>query len=109
MSDFTITEATLLAVLEAETLSILFWRGMTLWLGGLGIVVLFFVAVAPTVGAGAARMLGAQFSGLTHTRLTSRIADTAKVLTVLYLTLSVATTLALLLAEMSLYSGIHNY
>jgi trk/ktr system potassium uptake protein len=108
MSDFTITEATLLAVLEAETLSILFWRGMTHWLGGLGIVVLF-VAVAPTVGAGAAHMLGAQFSGLTHTQLTPRITDTAKVLTVIYLTLSVATTLALLLAEMSLFSGIHNY
>jgi len=79
---------------------------MTLWLGGLGIVL---VAVAPTVGAGAACMLGAQFSGLTHTRLTPRITDTAKVLTVIYLTLSVTTTLALLLAEMSFYSGIHNY
>ena len=108
MSGFTTTGATLLAVLEAETPSILFWRSMTHWLGGLGIVVLF-VAVAPTIGAGAARLLGAEVSGLTHPRLTPRIADTAKVLTVLYLTLSVATTLALLLAEMSLYSGIHNY
>ena len=108
MSGFTTTGSTLLAVIEAETPSILFWRSMTHWLGGLGIVVLF-VAVAPTVGAGAARMVGAEFSGLTHTRLTPRITDTAKVLTVIYLTLSVATTLALPLAEMSLYSGIHNY
>ena len=51
MSGFTTTGATLLAVLEAETPSILFWRSMTHWLGGLGIVVLF-VAVAPTIGAG---------------------------------------------------------
>ena len=51
MSGFTTTGATLLAVIEAETPSILFWRSMTHWLGGLGIVVLF-VAVAPTIGAG---------------------------------------------------------
>ena len=105
MSGFTTTGATLLAVIEAETPSILFWRSMTHWLGGLGIVVLF-VAVAPTIGAGAARMLGAEFSGLTHTRLTPRIADTAKVLAVIYLTLSVTTTLALLLAGMNLYDAV---
>ena len=78
---------------------------MTLWLGGLGIVVLF-VAVAPTIGAGAARLLGAEVSGLTHPRLTPRIADTAKVITVIYLTLSMATTLALLLAGMNLYDAV---
>jgi trk system potassium uptake protein TrkH len=105
MSGFTTTGATLLAVLEAETPSILFWRSMTHWLGGLGIVVLF-VAVAPTIGAGAARLLGAEVSGLTHPRLTPRIADTAKVITVIYLTLSVATTLALLLAGMNLYDAV---
>src|SRR5829696_8171348 len=105
MSGFTTTGATLLAVLEAETPSILFWRSMTHWLGGLGIVVLF-VAVAPTIGAGAARLLGAEVSGLTHPRLTPRIADTAKVITVIYLTLSVATTLALLFAGMNLYDAV---
>ena len=105
MSGFTTTGATLLAVVEAETPSILFWRSMTHWLGGLGIVVLF-VAVAPAIGVGAARLLGAEVSGLTHTRLTPRIADTAKVLAVIYLALSVATTLALLLAGMNLYDAV---
>src|SRR5215204_261051 len=105
MSGFTTTGATLLAVIEAETPSILFWRNMTHWLGGLGIVVLF-VAVAPTIGVWSARLLGAEVSGLTHTRLTPRIADTAKVLAVIYVTLSVATTLALLLAGMNLYDAV---
>jgi trk system potassium uptake protein len=105
MSGFTTTGATLLAEIEAETPSILFWRSMTQWLGGIGIVVLF-VAVAPAIGAGAARLLGAEVSGLTHTRLTPRIADTAKVLLVVYLTLSAATTLALLLAGMNLYDAV---
>jgi trk system potassium uptake protein TrkH len=105
MSGFTTTGATLLAVVEAETPSILFWRAMTHWPGGLGIVVLF-VAVAPAIGVGAARLLGAEVSGLTHTRLTPRIADTAKVLAVIYMTLSIATTLALLLAGMNLYDAV---
>jgi trk system potassium uptake protein TrkH len=105
MSGFTTTGATLLSDIEAETPSILFWRSMTQWLGGIGIVVLF-VAVAPAIGAGAARLLGAEVSGLTHTRLTPRIADTAKALLVVYLTLSAATTLALLLAGMNLYDAV---
>jgi trk system potassium uptake protein TrkH len=105
MSGFTTTGATLLAEIEAETPSILFWRSMTQWLGGIGIVVLF-VAVAPAIGAGAARLLGAEVSGLTRTRLTPRIADTAKVLIVIYLAISIAETLALLLVGMPLYDAV---
>jgi trk/ktr system potassium uptake protein len=105
MSGFTTTGATLLAEIEAETPSILFWRSMTQWLGGIGIVVLF-VAIAPAIGVGAARLLGAEVSGLTHTRLTPRITETAKALIVIYLTLSAATTLALLLAGMNLYDAV---
>ena len=95
MSGFTTTGATLLSDIEAQTPSILFWRSMTHWLGGIGIVVLF-VAVAPLLGAGAARLLGAEMSGLTQPRLTPRIADTAKALVVIYLAISAAETVALL-------------
>ena len=105
MSGFTTTGATLLAEIEAETPSILFWRSMTQWLGGIGIVVLF-VAVAPAIGAGAARLLGAEVSGFTHTRLTPRIADTAKVLLVIYLAISLAEILALLVVGMPLYDAV---
>jgi trk system potassium uptake protein TrkH len=105
MSGFTTTGATLLAEIEAETPSILFWRSMTQWLGGIGIVVLF-VAVAPAIGAGAARLLGAEFSGLTQTRLTPRIGDTAKVLIVIYLAISLAETITLLMVGMPLYDAV---
>jgi trk system potassium uptake protein TrkH len=105
MSGFTTTGATLLAEIEAETPSILFWRSMTQWLGGIGIVVLF-VAVAPTIGVGAARLLGAEVSGLTHPRLTPRIAETAKALTVIYLAISLAEILALLVVGMPLYDAV---
>ncbi len=105
MSGFTTTGATLLSEVEAQTPSILFWRSMTQWLGGIGIVVLF-VAVAPTIGLGAARLLGAEVSGLTHTRLTPRIVDTAKILLVIYLALTLAGILALLAAGMNLYDAV---
>jgi trk system potassium uptake protein TrkH len=78
---------------------------MTQWLGGIGIVVLF-VAVAPVIGVGAARLVGAEVSGLTRTRFTERIADTAKVLVYIYLALSAATALALLVAGMGPYDAV---
>src|SRR5215218_2844651 len=105
MSGFTTTGATLLSDIKAETPSILFWRSMTQWLGGIGIVVLF-VAVAPAIGFGAARLLGAEVSGLTQTRLTPRIADTAKALLVIYIAISLAETIALLEVGMSLYDAV---
>ncbi len=105
MSGFTTTGATLLSDIEAETPSLLFWRSMTQWLGGIGIVVLF-VAVAPTLGVGAARLLGAEVSGLTQTRLTPRIADTAKALLVVYLAISASETVALLAVGMPLYDAV---
>jgi trk system potassium uptake protein len=105
MSGFTTTGATLLSDIEAETPSILFWRSMTQWLGGIGIVVLF-VAIAPVLGTGAARLLGAEVSGLTQPRLTLRIADTAKALVVIYLAISLAETVSLLAAGMSLYDAV---
>ena len=107
MSGFTTTGATLLSDIEGETPSILFWRSMTHWLGGIGIVVLF-VAVAPLLGTGAARLLGAEVSGLTQPRLTPRIADTAKVLVVIYLAISVTETVALLAVGMPLYDALIN-
>src|ERR671912_109360 len=107
MSGFTTTGATLLPDIEGQTPSILFWRSMTHWLGGIGIVVLF-VAVAPRLGTGAARLLGAEVSGLTQPRLTPRIADTAKVLVVIYLAISVTETVALLAVGMPLYDAVIN-
>ncbi len=105
MSGFTTAGATLLSNIEAQTPSILFWRSMTQWLGGIGIVVLF-VAVAPVLGFGAARLLSAEVSGIGQTRLTPRIADTAKALLVVYLVLSASEVVALLAAGMGLYDAV---
>jgi trk system potassium uptake protein TrkH len=105
MSGFTTTGSTLISEIEAQTPSILFWRSLTQWLGGIGIVVVF-VAVAPVLGFGAARLLSAEVSGIERLRLTPRIADTAKALLGVYLALSLAEAVALLLAGMGLYDAV---
>ena len=105
MSGFTTTGSTLISEIESQTPSILFWRSLTQWLGGIGIVVVF-VAVAPVIGFGAARLLSAEVSGIEQPRLTPRIADTAKALLGVYLALSLAEAVALLLAGMSLYDAV---
>lgn len=105
MSGFTTTGATLLPDIEAPSPSILFWRSFTQWLGGIGIVVLF-VAVAPVLGFGAARLLSAEVSGIGQARMTPRIVDTAKALLIIYASLSVAEVIALLLAGMNLYDAV---
>jgi trk system potassium uptake protein TrkH len=58
------------------------------------------------MGEGAARLLGAEMSGLTRSRLTPRIADTAKALVVIYLAISLAETVCLLVAGMPLYDAV---
>ena len=66
----------------------------------------FFVAVAPTLGFGATRLLGTEVSGVTETRFTPRIGDTAKALLIIYLALTLGMVLALLLAGMNLYDAV---
>ncbi len=67
---------------------------------------MLFVAVAPLLGVGAARLMGAEVSGVTQPRLTPRIADTAKALVVIYLAISAAQVAALLVAGMPLYDAV---
>jgi trk system potassium uptake protein TrkH len=105
MAGFTTTGASTIRVPEEVAPSLLLWRSLTQWAGGIGIVVLF-VAVAPLPGVGAARLLGAEMSGLTQPRLTPRMADTAKALVMIYLAISLAEILSLLLVGMSLYDAV---
>jgi trk system potassium uptake protein TrkH len=87
MSGFTTTGATLLDDIEREPDAILLWRSMSQWIGGVGIVVLV-VAIAPATGLASQRVFYAETSGVTADRLTPRIADTAKIIWAIYLTLT---------------------
>jgi trk system potassium uptake protein TrkH len=87
ISGFTTTGASILTDIEALPRSLLFWRAMTNWLGGMGIVVLT-VAILPFLGAGGYQMLRAEAPGPTADKLMPRIRHTAQWLWMLYLLLT---------------------
>lgn len=104
MSGFTTTGATLIDNVEAVDKSILFWRNMTNWLGGMGIVVLF-VAVLPVFGAKGTALVGAESVGPTKDKLTPQIRHTALALWLIYFALSVLETILLLLGGLDLFNA----
>ena len=89
MSGFTTTGASVLTNLELLPHGILFWRGMTQWLGGMGVLVLC-IAILPFLGVGGMQIYRAEIPGPSKDRLTPRIASTAKLLWGLYVLLSFA-------------------
>jgi trk system potassium uptake protein TrkH len=105
MSGFTTTGATIFPRVEVIPRGVQFWRCMTQWLGGMGIVVLS-VALLPALGAGGYRMLKAESpGGVAFERERPRITDTAKDLWRLYLLLSGTEAVLLRLAGMSWYDS----
>ncbi len=87
MSGFTTTGATILRDVEAMTHSILLWRALSQWLGGMGIIVLS-IAILPMFGLGGMQLYAAEVTGLNYEKLSPRIADTAKILWGLYIALT---------------------
>ncbi len=105
ISGFTTTGASILTDIEALPRSMLFWRSLTHWLGGMGIVVLA-VAVLPLLGIGGLQLVNAESPGGAVDRITPRIADTAKLLWFIYIGFTVAETVLLLIAGMDLFDAL---
>lgn len=106
MSGFTTTGATIFSNVELLPSGLQFWRHQTQWMGGMGIVVLS-VAVLPMLGAGGYRLFKAEApGGSTFERNMPRIKDTAKILWMLYLGMSVAQATLLWLGGMTVYEAI---
>jgi trk system potassium uptake protein TrkH len=99
MSGFTTTGATVLSNIEAFPVSLLFWRSLTHWLGGMGIVVLT-VAVLPVLGIKGLQLIIAEAPGSKVDKLTSRITETAKILWIIYCVLTIIVTVLLLIGGM---------
>ena len=111
MSGFTTTGATILGgattpAIEAVPNSFLFWRSLTHWLGGMGIIVLT-IAVLPLLGVGGMQLFKAEVPGPSADKLTPRVTETAKRLWAIYLALTVVET-ALLLPAMSLFDAVNH-
>ena len=104
MSGFTTTGASVLTELEALPRGILFWRAMTHFFGGMGVLVLC-VAILPFLKVGGMQIYRAEVPGPTKDRLTPRIAATAKLLWGAYLLFCVLETALLMLGGMSLFDA----
>ncbi len=105
MSGFTTTGATILTDIESLPKSILFWRSMTHWIGGMGIIV-FTVAVLPILGIGGMQLYAAEMPGVTKDKIHPRITATAKRLWAIYLIFTVVEAILLLLGGMSLFDAL---
>ncbi len=105
ISGFTTTGATILTDIEAMPKGILFWRSMTHWIGGMGIIV-FTVAILPILGIGGMQLYSAEMPGVTKDKLHPRITATAKRLWAIYMILTLAETIFLLIGGMSLFDAL---
>jgi len=104
-SGFTTTGATVLVDIEAAGRGVLFWRSFTQWLGGMGIIVLF-VALLPELGPGARFLYKLEVPGPTAEALKPHIRDTAAILWRIYLLLTAAETVLLMVAGLDLYDAL---
>lgn len=105
MSGYTTTGASILSDIEALPKSILFWRSLTHWLGGMGIVVLT-VAIFPLLGVGGLQLIKAEAPGPTVDKITPKVAQTAKLLWFIYTGLTVLETALLMAGGMSLFDSL---
>ncbi len=105
MSGFTTTGATICLSIEQLPQSILFWRGLIQWLGGMGII-LFSIAILPLLGVGGMELYKAEVPGPTPDKIKPRITETARTLWKVYLLISVLEVLLLCAGGMNLFDSL---
>ena len=109
MSGYTATGSTIINDVESLPKSVIFWRSMTHWLGGMGIIVLA-IAILPLLGIGGMQLFSAEApgSGISGDKIHPRISATAKRLWYIYVGLTFVETLVLNLAGMSIFDAINH-
>lgn len=107
MSGFTTTGATAFADVDALPRSILFWRSLTHWIGGMGIV-FFTIAVLPNMGGGDTKLFSAEATGLKIGKLHPRISTTARWMWSLYVLLTLSCFLAYWVGGMGLFDAVNH-
>ncbi len=107
MSGLTTTGATAIADLEILPRSLLFWRALTHWIGGIGIIVLF-VALLPQIAGSAVYLFNAEVTGFSNSRILPRIRTTAVALFYIYLLLTIILTGILATMGMDKYDAVYH-
>ena len=106
-SGFTATGATIINDVEVLPEGILFWRSITHWLGGMGMIV-FAIAILPLLGIGGMQLFSAESPGPSTDKLHPRITDTAKRLWLIYVSYTFIETICLQIAGMSFFDAINH-
>ncbi len=104
-SGFTTTGASVLTDIEAVPRGLLFWRSLTHWLGGMGIIVLS-LAILPFLGVGGMQLYRAEVPGPVPDKLTPRIKDTAAALWKVYILFSAIEAVLLMAGGMDLFDAL---
>lgn len=107
MSGFTTTGSTIMENIESMPHATLFWRSLTQWLGGLGIIVLF-LALIQSLGIEGRDLYVAETTGPTHSKITNTFSSTARSLWMIYVGLTILEAILLCLGGMSIFDSICN-
>jgi trk system potassium uptake protein TrkH len=107
ISGFTTTGASILVDIEALPKCMLFWRAVTHWIGGLGIIVIS-LAIMPIFGFTGMQLYTAEVTGLNKEKIHPKISGTAKRLLFIYLAFTVLQSVLLHVAGMSLFDSVCN-
>ena len=106
VSGFTTTGSTVIGDIESMPRSLLLWRSITQWLGGMGIVV-FTIALMPILGIGGMQLFKAEVPGPVTEKIKPRVAETARRLWLIYVGLTVLEGFALWFAGLSEHAQLH--
>ena len=109
VSGFTTTGASVLTDIEGMSHGLLFWRSFTHWVGGMGVLV-FIMAIIPSVCDRSIHILRAEMPGPVMGKLVPKLKQTAKILYLIYIVMTVLEMILLLCGGMSLFdSALHSF
>ena len=105
MSGFTTTGASVISNLDKTSSGILFWRALTHWMGGMGIIILS-IAILPLLGVGGMQLFKAEIPSPVKDKITPRITETAKNLWLVYVAITAVEIVLLWLGGMSVFDAV---
>ncbi|HKJ97835.1 MAG TPA: potassium transporter TrkG [Desulfotignum sp.] len=105
ISGFTTTGSSVMTDIEAAAPSLLFWRSLIQWLGGMGIIVLS-LAILPFLGVGGIQLYKAEVPSPVPDKLAPRLSDSAKILWMVYAGLTLVLVILLAIGGMSVFESI---
>lgn len=105
ISGFTTTGASILSDVEALSHTSLFWRSFTHWIGGMGVFV-FVMAILPMMGGSTMNLMKAESPGPSVGKLVPKVKDTAKILYLIYIFITIFQIIILLLCRLPLFDSL---